>query len=414
MVKSNCTFRLQKYNICAKSPFIFEKKLKSYGSRLLSVKLSRSRNVYKDMRYLYKLIVGVVVGAIFLSCEGESKKPQEKNQAKNKIMVVGKHDMTLYHEYSARFTGCQIVEIRPQVTGKITHIYINEGDKVHRGQTLFVIDQVPYLAAIREATAARKMCEAKLATARMNYNNEVKLQQSNVVSDYSVETMLNALHEAEAALAQAQAREAEANNNLSYTTVRSPLNGVASMIPWHVGSLVSSNISEPLVTVADDHEIYAYFSISDNEAMGLVRKYGSVDQFIAHAPSVSLKVGGEDYKSEGRISAMSGTVTSTTGAVTLRATFPNPQHLLHDGGSGTIKSPIYRPDCITIPQEATYELQNRTFVYKVVGGKTKATPVTLFPQNNGREYIVEDGLQVGDTIVAEGAGLLKEGVTICK
>ena len=223
-----------------------------------------------------------------------------------------------------------------------------------------------------------------------------------------------AVREAEAALAQAQAREAEANNNLSYTTVRSPLNGVASMIPWHVGSLVSSNISEPLVTVADDHEIYAYFSISDNEAMGLVRKYGSVEQFIAHAPSVSLKVGGEDYKSEGRISAMSGTVTSTTGAVTLRATFPNPQHLLHDGGSGTIKLPIYRPDCITIPQEATYELQNRTFVYKVVGGKTKATPVTLFPQNNGREYIVEDGLQVGDTIVAEGAGLLKEGVTICK
>ena len=109
------------------------------------------------MRYLYNLIVGVVVGAIFLSCEGESKKPQEKDQARNKTMVVGKHDMTLYHEYRARFTGCQIVEVRPQVTGKITHIYINEGDKVRRGQTLFVIDQVPYLAAIREATAARKM-----------------------------------------------------------------------------------------------------------------------------------------------------------------------------------------------------------------------------------------------------------------
>ena len=104
-------------------------------------------------------------------------------------MVVGKHDMTLYHEYSARFTGRQIAEIRPQVTGKITHISINEGDKVRKGQILFVIDQAPYLAAMRDAIAARKMCEAKLATARMNYNNEVRLKESNVVSDFSVDAM---------------------------------------------------------------------------------------------------------------------------------------------------------------------------------------------------------------------------------
>ena len=117
---------------------------------------------------------------------------------------------------------------------------------------------------------------------------------------------------------------------------------------------------------------------------------------------------------DGRISAMSGTVKSSTGSVTLRATFPNPQHLLHDGGSGTILMPTRRNDCITIPQEATYELQNRIFVYKVVNGKTKATPVTIFPQNDGRNYIVEEGLSIGDTIVAEGAGLIKEGMTVCK
>ncbi len=366
------------------------------------------------MKYLYLLIIAAIVGT-FLSCKEESKKPQEKEQAHNKVMVVGKHDMTLYHEYSARFTGRQIVEIRPQVTGKITHISINEGDKVRKGQILFVIDQAPYLAAMRDAIAARKMCEAKLATARMNYNNEVRLKESNVVSDFSVDAMRNAMREAEAALAQAQARETEANNNLAYTTVKSPLNGVASMIPWHVGALVNSNISEPLVTVADDHEVYAYFSISDTEAMSLVKEYGSMDLFVAHAPSVSLKLGdGEEYKSEGRITAVSGTVNAATGAITLRATFPNSQHLLHDGGSGTIQMPIRRNDCIAIPQEATYELQNRVFVYKVVNGKTKAAPVTIFPQNDGHNYIVVDGLDVGDSIVAEGAGLLKEGVTICK
>ncbi len=367
------------------------------------------------MKYLYQLVVAALAGATLFSCKGEEKKPQEKEQVRNKVMVVSKSDMTLYHAYSARFTGCQIVEVRPQVSGKITQVKINEGDKVSKGQVLFVIDQAPFIAATRDAVAARKMCEAKLATARMNYNNEVKLKESNVVSEYSVETMLNTLHEAEAALAQAQAREAEANNNLTYTVVRSPLSGVASMIPWHVGSLVSSSISQPLVTVADDHEVYAYFSISENEAMSLVSDYGSVEKFIAHAPAVSLRLAnGDEYKSEGRITAMSGTVTSTTGAVGLRATFPNPQRLLHDGGSGTIFMPVRRNDCIVIPQEATYELQNRTFVYKVVDGKTKATPVTLFPQNDGRGYIVEEGLQVGDTIVAEGAGLIKGGMTVCK
>ena len=271
-------------------------------------------------------------------------------------MVVSRSDVSLQQSYSARLSGRQIVEVRPQVSGCITRICIGEGDRVRKGQPLFVIDPLPYRAALETAVAARQGAEARLATARMNYQSEMSLKESQVVSDFSLATMRNNLREAEAALAQAKAQERNARNSLSYTVVRSPLNGVASMIPWHVGALVSSTISEPLVTVADDHEIYAYFSISDNEAMGLVRKYGSVEQFIAHAPSVSLKVGGEDYKSEGRISAMSGTVTSTTGAVTLRATFPNPQHLLHDGGSGTIKLPIYRPDCITIPQEATYEL----------------------------------------------------------
>ena len=229
----------------------------------------------------------------------------------------------------------------------------------------------------------------------------------------SVETMRNALLEAEAALAQAKAQEVNARNNLSYTEVKSPVNGVASMIPWHVGSLVNSSISEPLVTVADDSEMYVYFSISENQVLNLITQYGSIAEFISKAPPVSLRMNnGQEYDQQGRISAVSGTVDTQTGAVTLRATFPNAGGLLHNGGSATIVVPTHRADCIVIPQEATYELQNRMFVYRVVDGKTKATAITLFPQNNGREYIVEDGISVGDTIIAEGAGLLKDGIEV--
>ena len=348
---------------------------------------------------------------LFTSCS--EKKQQKHDTTQYQTMVVSRKDMTLERQYSARLTGRQIVEVRPQVSGCITRILTGEGQAVRKGQTLFVIDQVPYRAALEVAVAARKSAEARLATARMNYENETQLQEGRVVSDVSVTTMRNALLEAEAALAQAKAQEVNARNNLSYTEVKSPVSGVASMIPWHVGSLVSSNISEPLVTVADDSEVYVYFSISESQALDLIAQYGSIDAFISKAPAVSLRMNnGQKYDQQGRISAVSGTVDAKTGAVTLRATFPNAGGLLHHGGSATVVVPTHRTACIVIPQEATYELQNRSFVYRVVDGKTKATAVTLFPQNNGQEYIVEDGLNAGDTIIAEGAGLLKEGIEV--
>ena len=350
---------------------------------------------------------------LFVSCSEEKQKKHEA--AHYQTMVVSRKDMTLERPYSARMTGKQIVEVRPQVSGCITRILTGEGEAVRKGQTLFVIDQVPYRAALEVAEATRKSAEARLATARMNYENEARLQEGHVVSDMSVETMHNALLEAEAALAQAKAQEVNARNNLSYTEVKSPVNGVASMIPWHVGSLVSSSISEPLVTVADDSEMYVYFSISEHQALDLISQYGSIAAFISKAPAVSLRLNnGREYGQQGRISAVSGTVDAQTGAVALRATFPNADGLLHHGGSATVIVPTHRTDCIVIPQEATYELQNRMFVYRVVNGKTKSTPVTLFPQNNGQEYIVEDGISEGDTIIAEGAGLLKDGIEIKK
>ena len=362
-----------------------------------------------------KYFIAILAAMLLLvtSCDtGKGQKPKANSQ-KLQTMVVSKKDMSLDRQYSARLTGRQIVEVRPQVSGCITRILIGEGNAVRKGQTLFIIDQVPYRAALEVAIAARKSAEARLATAKMNYENEKRLQEGRVVGDVSVETMRNAMLEAEAALAQAKAQEINAHNNLSYTEVKSPVSGVASMIPWHVGSLVSSNISEPLVTVADDSEIYVYFSISENQALDLIAQYGSIAAFISKAPAVSLRLNnGQNYDQKGHISAVSGTVDAQTGAVTLRATFPNVGGLLHHGSSATVVVPTHRKNCIVIPQEATYELQNRMFVYRVVDGKTKATPVTLYPQNNGQEYIVEEGIAEGDTIIAEGAGLLKDGIVI--
>ena len=365
------------------------------------------------MKAFNKWIFLAVLAMLSYSCKEQPQKKEHGGQEVIKTMKVTRSDQTLVSPYTARLTGRQIVEIRPQVSGTITRICINEGQQVRKGQTLFIIDQTPYRAALQVARANVEAAQAKLTTARMEYESSRKLKAGQVISDYTVQTSLNALNEAKAALSQAKAQELNARNSLSYTEVKSPVNGSASMIPYHVGALVSSSIAEPLVTVADDKEMYAYFSITENQTLDLISQYGSINDFIAKAPAVSLRLSnGKDYDQAGRISAVSGIVDGQTGAVTLRATFPNTGHLLHNGGSATIIVPTQRSQCIVIPQEATYELQNRSFVYRVIDGKTKATAVTLFSQNNGKEYIVEEGLHVGDTIIAEGAGLLKDGIEV--
>ena len=315
--------------------------------------------------------------------------------------------------YSARLDGQQVVEVRPQVSGLITRICIDEGQKVRKGQVLFVIDQVPYQAALAEATANVKSAEANLATAKLNLESTEVLREKNVVQDYDLNAARNELTVAEAALAQAQAKEMSARNNLSYTEVKSPVDGVASMIAYRVGALVSSSISEPLVTLSDDSNVYAYFSLNESQITSLTEQYGSLDEFMKRMEDVELQMaGGRMYGEKGHISAVSGIVTTGTGTVVLRADFPNDRGLLRSGGSATVMVPTTLAQVVVIPQSATYELQNKTFVYKVVNGKAQSAPVTLYRLNNGTEYVVEEGLQPGDVIIAEGAGLVKEGVNV--
>ena len=202
-------------------------------------------------------------------------------------------------------------------------------------------------------------------------------------------------------------------NNLSYTEVRSPVNGVASMIPYRVGALVSSSISQPLVTVSDDSKVYAYFSMAENQMLDMVQQYGSLDNAIRQMPEVELIMSnGQVYEHKGKINAISGTISESTGSVSIRAVFNNRNHLLRNGGSGTIIIPSDYKNCIAIPKTATYELQDRIFVYRVINGKASSTEITVSPQDNGQEYIVTSGLAVGDIIISEGAGLIKEGTEI--
>ena len=359
-----------------------------------------------------KLLAIFIGFAALAACNQTQEKKTEKEHL-YETMEVTLSDRTLTTGYSAAISGVQTVEIRPQVSGMITDILIEEGESVRKGQVLFVIDQTPYKAAYEIAVSNVKSAEAALSTAQLILESNKNLYEQDVVSEFDLMTAQNDLTEAEARLALCKAEEVNASNNLSYTEVRSPVNGVASMIPYRVGALVSSSIAQPLVTVSDDSRVYAYFSMAENQMLDMVQQYGSLNNAIKQMPEVELIMSnGETYEHTGKINAISGTISESTGAVSIRAVFNNRNHLLRNGGSGTIIIPMTLKDCMVIPQSATYELQDRVFVYKVVDGKASATEIRIAPQNNGIEYIVTDGLEVGDVIVAEGAGLIKEGTPI--
>lgn len=339
--------------------------------------------------------------------------PPAQMVAQYEVMTVEPTDRTLSSAYSASIRGRQDIDIYPQVGGTLTQVAVTEGQRVKKGQTLFVIDQVPYRAALQTAMANVKAAEAQLATAKLNYDSRQELFKENVVSEFDMNTAKNSLLAAEAQLAQAKAQEVNARNSLSYTVVKSPADGVVGTLPYRVGALVSANMPQPLTTVSDNSDMYVYFSMTENQLLDLIREYGSKDAALKQMPEIALTLSDRStYPKGGKIESISGVIDRATGAVSLRAVFPNKEGLLHSGGTGNVVVPVTRTGVVVIPQGATFEIQDKRFVYKVVDGKAQAAPVQVTKVNGGQEFIVNEGLVPGDVIVVEGVGLLREGTPI--
>ena len=358
-----------------------------------------------------KIVLPLLLGLLLLASCGEKK--QEKGASVYKTQRVERQSQMVQTRYSATMKGRETVEVRPQVSGLIAKILIAEGQKVSKGQTLFVIDQAPYVAELNTAKASLRAANSAETTAQLNLDSKKQLFDQQVISDFELKTAQQALLSAQAQVAGAEAQVANATNSLGYTVVKSPLSGVAGMIPYHVGALVGPSISQPLISVCDDSEMWVYFSLSEREVTDLAMQYGSLERFMEQMPDVALLLSnGKEYGQKGRVDAVSGIVDSGTGAVALRAVFPNREHLLRSGGTATVVLSTKRESVIVIPQTATFELQNKVFVYRVVDGKTSQTEIEVAPLDDGRSYIVESGLQEGDIIISEGAGLLREGVEV--
>lgn len=359
------------------------------------------------------MVLGISCLFLFNACG--NKNAGGMNAVKEYAVIEVQPTSTeLASTYPATIRGKQDVEIRPQVSGFITKLCVDEGAVVRKGQTLFTIDPTQYQSAVQTAIAAVNVAKSNVNTQELTVNNKRELNKKNIISDFDLQTAENQLETAKASLAQAEAQLVSARQNLSFTQVSSPSDGVIGTIPYRVGSLVSASITTPLTTVSEISEMYVYFSMTEKQLLEMTRKDISLEEQIKNMPPVQLKLSdGSIYAESGKVEMISGVIDQSTGAVSMRAAFPNKNHILRSGGTGSIILPSKLNDVMIVPQKSTYELQDKKFVY-VVGddSKVKNTQVEVFSIDDGKNYVVTSGLKAGDRIVYEGAGTLRDGAEI--
>ena len=352
-----------------------------------------------------KMMMLAAVAATLVSCGGGGGRPQFGDD-EYPVTTVGTSSADMQSTYPAVIKGVQDVEIRPKATGFITQINVKEGQTVGAGQVLFVIDNETATQQVRQAQAAVNTAQQQCNTAKLTYENSQKLHESRVIGDFELQTSQNSYEVAQAQLAQSQAALASAKEQLSYCYVKSPAAGVVGTLPYKKGALVSS--SNVLTTVSNNSSMEVYFSVTEKAAMQL-QAAG-----LQSLPSVKLQLAdGTTYGHEGKVTKMSGVIDQATGSVQLIALFQNPERVLKSGGAGTIVIPRQATDAIVIPQGCVSEVQNKKFIYLVGSdNKVKYSEIKVDAQNDGKNYVVTEGLKTGDKYVTNGITKLTDGMVI--
>lgn len=358
-----------------------------------------------------RAVTALGLGAAFIltttvgSCSKQQAMPQQIPAIE--VMTVDTTSENLNTYYPAIIRGKTDIAIRPQVSGFITKVHVDEGQHVRKGQVLFTLDQVQYQAAVEQARAAVNSAQAAVNTATSNERNQKMLYEKNIISQTQWQTAADALAQAKAGLAQAQAALVSAQKNLSYTIVTAPSDGVVGSIPQREGSLASPSSAQPLTTISDNSQVYAYFSLNEKELLKLTDNgQYSLDERVGKLPMVGLVLAdGTTYPQQGRVATVSGVIDNTTGAAQVRALFDNTNGMLRSGSTGNVVIPTHSHNIILVPQKATFEIQDMKYVYTVNDTNgTVPTHIQVLDLNDGKSYVVTDGLKPGDRIVVEGVG----------
>ncbi|MCS3871296.1 membrane fusion protein (multidrug efflux system) [Chryseobacterium ginsenosidimutans] len=331
------------------------------------------------------------------------------------VYTVISSPATTYQEFPTALEGKNNVEIRSQVDGYLDRIYVEEGAYVRAGQPLFKIDSRAYGEQMNMANANLQVANANIQKAKVEVDRLEPLVAAKVVSDVQLRTAKANYAAAVAAASQAKASVGGAKINVGFTTITAPVSGYIGRIPYKKGSLISRTDPSPLTLLSDISEIYAYFSLSELDFIAFQNKYqgATLEEKLKDMPMVELVIADNSiYPQKGKMTIVDGQFDKTTGAISVRAVFPNTNGSLRTGNTGRVRMPQLMSNAVIIPQESTFEIQDKTYVY-VVGKDQKVTskPIKISGKTENY-YFISEGLQPGEKIVYVGLGSLKDGVSI--
>ena len=360
----------------------------------------------------------VLASALLVSCGNTSRQGPGNGQQPQSypVLELQPRSIELTNTYPSTLEGIKSVEIRPRVQGYIVEMPVDEGEIVEKGQLLFKLNSEQYEQEVRSAKADVEAAGAAVKTAEDEVQRYSRLTEKDIVSDYQLQSAKNRLQSQRAALAQAKARLENARVNLEYTNVKSPADGIIGTIPYRIGSLVSSTITQPLTVISDISKVYAYFSMSERELLQMAQSVAveggnrTLQRRIAEMPKVRLILADNTlYEHPGSLRLASGLINTETGSAAFRAIFPNPREVLRSGGTGNVQIPLKLDSAIVIPKKATFEVQNKRFVYAVTDSNTVvSTEISTMPLSTQQLFVVEEGLSADDTIVTAGMGRLQQ------
>ncbi len=369
--------------------------------------------VLKCKELFYLVFAAVTIN----SCNSSLAKEQGFEQPQQALPVIEVPSMpaTTYQEFPTSLEGSKDIEIRPQVEGYLDKIYVDEGAYVRRGQPLFHINERPYRELLNNARAGVAVAKANLANAQINVSKLTPLVENNIISSVQLKTAQAAWNAAAANVTQAQAMVQSAEINVGYTLIKAPVDGYIGRIPFKTGSLVGLATAEALTVVSEIKEVYAYYSLSEKDYLRFKEEFSgnTIQEKIKQMPSVELLLADNSvYPQKGKVQIASGQFNNNIGAISFRASFQNANGLLRSGNTGRIRIPHSIPSALVIPQEATFELQDKVFVFMLTdSNKVVSTPIDITGKS-GNYYLVEKGIKAGDKIVYTGLDKLKDGAVI--
>jgi membrane fusion protein, multidrug efflux system len=356
----------------------------------------------------YALIV--VVGAMISSCSTGSSKEQNKiNLLSIPVMELQSRNIEVPKTYVCDIQAVQFVDVRAKVEGYVDRIFVDEGESVRKGQTLFQLSSMEFNEMVNSANARLMQAKAESKAASLEVERLKILVDKNIISSSELELANSKKAVAESAILEAESSLKNAKTGLSYTTIKAPFDGIVDRIPYKTGSLVTAG--DLLTNITDISEIFAYYRVTENEYLRYMRdRMEGSDEGFNEELSLILS-DGEVYPFKGKLETMEADFERGTGSIAFRVRFPNPDQLIKHGASGKIQMTNLLEDIFLIPQKSTFEIQEYNYVYLL--DKDNRVKVRSFkPIQRYGVYYIADGFEPGDKIIFEGIQQVKDGLEI--